>query len=326
MSNNKSNSISKDFPLYHSDLIPIYNSHKIIPKGKKILFSNIYTNEHPDFLKLDFMKEKGYRNPYLDEVIKVDRSEQFKKLENNKARLELINFLKSNRKYSQDPSKLKYIQSEFEIEMYKKRKRIETIGNDFSQNKYLITEQNDPNYYKILTKLNFFAPKAHYQNIQYRKNTFEKNKSKGNLYITNENMEKLRKIKSDIEPQKSAYLCNCNDYKISEAEKRDKNREFIFKRNDFNKVDIITGCKKKIKLPEERNERWGKFHENFYLMMNKSCGFKKKGGLFTEFSNKNIGSINVNKNDIKERIKKEKEEKFNKKDKGYKNNNNYYKI
>ena len=42
-------------------------------------------------------------------------------------------------------------------------------------------------------------------------------------------------------------------------------------------------------------------------MMNKSYGFRKKGGLFTEFSNKNIGSINVNKNDIRERLKKEKE-------------------
>ena len=139
MSKTKNNSISKDFPLYHNDLIPIYKSNKILPKGKKILFSNVYTNEHPDFLKLDCMKEKGYRNPYLDEVIKVDRSEEFKNLENNKPRLQLINYLKCNRKYSQDPSKLKYIQSQFDIEMYKKRKRIKemkdnNINNIYSKN------------------------------------------------------------------------------------------------------------------------------------------------------------------------------------------------
>ena len=116
MSKSKSNSISEDFPLYHSNLIPIFQTEKIIPKGKRIIFANVYTNEHPDFLKLDCMKEKGYRNPYLDEVIKVDRSEELKKLESNKPRLELINYLKSNRKYSQDPSKLKYIQSEFDVE------------------------------------------------------------------------------------------------------------------------------------------------------------------------------------------------------------------
>ena len=63
MSKTKSNSISKDFPLYHSDLIPIFTTQKIIPKGKKIIFANVYTNEHPDFLKLDCMKEKGAVSP-----------------------------------------------------------------------------------------------------------------------------------------------------------------------------------------------------------------------------------------------------------------------
>ena len=37
--------------------------------------------------------------------------------------------------------------------------------------------------------------------------------------------------------------------------------------------------------------------------------FRRKGGLFTEFSNKNIGSIEVNKRDIRERIAKQKEKK-----------------
>ena len=305
MSKTKSNSISKDFPLYHSDLIPIFKTEYKIPKGKKILFSNIYTNEHPDFLKLDCMKEKGYRNPYLDEVIKVDRSEELKKLENNRPRLELINYLKSNRKYSQDPTKLKYIQSEFDIEMYKKRKKIQENNNNIN-NKYLYTDQSDKNYNNILTRLNYYTPKAHYQNVQYRSQIDQK---KGKWFISKENIEKLEKIKSDLEPQKSAYITNANDYKISEANKRDKSREFTFKRNDFMKVNIITGNREKIKLPEERNERWGKFYENFFLMINQSYGFRKKGGLFTEFSNKNIGSINVNKNDIRERIKKERERK-----------------
>ena len=116
--------ISKDFPLYHSSLIPIHQSNTIIPKGKKIIPSNIYMNEHRVFFKLDYMKEKGYRNPYLNEIIKVDRSEQFKKMENNAERIDLINFIKSKRKYSQDQKLLKYIQSEFDLEMNKKRQRI----------------------------------------------------------------------------------------------------------------------------------------------------------------------------------------------------------
>lgn len=266
------------------------------------------------------MKEKGYRNPYLDEVIKVDRSEELKKLENNKPRLELINYLKSNRKFSQDPSKLKYIQSEFDVEMYKKRKRIQENNENNLNDKYLSTDPSDKNYNNFLTRLNYYTPKAHYQNVQYRSGIFDQ--KRGRWLLSKENMAKLEKIKSNLEPQKSAYITNSNDYKISEAAKRDKNREFTFKRKDFMKVNIITGNREKIKLPEERNERWGKFYENFFLMMNQSYGFRKKGGLFTEFSNKNIGSINVNKNDIRERIKKEREKKYNSSDKSYKNNNN----
>ena len=144
MSTLKSSSISEDFPLYHNSLIPIIKTDKIIPKGKKILYKSTYTNEHPDFLKLDFMKEKGYKNPYLNEVIKVDRSEEFKKLENIKSRLELINYLKRSRKYSQDPSKLKYVQSEFDIEMNKKRKRIHEMDKSEINNRFLTIAANFP--------------------------------------------------------------------------------------------------------------------------------------------------------------------------------------
>ena len=276
MSKSKCSSISEDFPLYHNSLIPTIKKPKEKPKGKKILYVNTYTNEHPDFLKLDYMKEKGYRNPYLNEVIKVDRSEAFKKLENIKQRLGIINYLKRNRKYSQDPSKLKYIQTEFDVEVTKKRKKIHEINKNNLElnnlnNKYITIDSNDSNYSNIL------------------------------------NRDKLEKIKSEFELEKSSYLSNLNDYKISEANQRDKNREFNFKRNDYMKTNIITGYNEKIKLPEEKNERWGKFHENYFLMMNKSSGFRKKGGLFTEFSNKNFGSINVNKNNIKKKFIKEKE-------------------
>ena len=48
------------------------------------------------------------------------------------------------------------------------------------------------------------------------------------------------------------------------------------------------------------------FYENYLLLKDKNNGFRRKGGLFTEFTNKNIGSINVNKREIKERLKKEK--------------------
>ena len=49
--------ISRNFPLYHTNLIPIYQPlEKKSPKGKKVKELNFYTNEHPDFFRLDGMK------------------------------------------------------------------------------------------------------------------------------------------------------------------------------------------------------------------------------------------------------------------------------
>ena len=168
--------------------------------------------------------------------------------------------------------------------MYKKRKKMylneyKNKEND-NNNKYVTTDPSDKNYYTIINELNRFAPKVHYQNMQYRKKDFKNEKNNLNeqkYIITEENVEKLKKLKSDFEPNKSSYITNCNDYKISEAASRDKNRELTFKRNDFIKCNIITGKKEKIKLPSEINEKWSKFYENYFLMMNKSCGFRLKG-------------------------------------------------
>ena len=53
-------SISKDFPLYHSTIIPTYESpdkHNYIHKRGK--FRDIFTYECPDIFRLEGMKEVG---------------------------------------------------------------------------------------------------------------------------------------------------------------------------------------------------------------------------------------------------------------------------
>ena len=86
-------SVSKDFPLFHSNIIPIYiNKEKHSKKPYKNRF--ILTNEHPDFFKLEGMKEEGYKNPYLNEVIKFDRNETYKNIDFARRQLNLINFIK----------------------------------------------------------------------------------------------------------------------------------------------------------------------------------------------------------------------------------------
>ena len=89
MSKTKTGLISKDFPLYHSDIIPTYtdtNSRKHTHSfsNKRIL----YTNEHPEIFRLEGMKQGGYFNPYISESIKVDRSEYLKKLNNDRKNIE----------------------------------------------------------------------------------------------------------------------------------------------------------------------------------------------------------------------------------------------
>ena len=307
-----SNYISEDFPLYYSPKIPVFHS-KTIPRGKKKIPSNIYTNEHPDFFKLDYMKEQGYRNPYLSEVIKVDRSEQFKKIESNVERIGLINFIKSNRKYSQDPKILKYIQNEFDIEMNNKRQRVKQEREEKNKNKddskkYLSTEPNDSDYIKYIKKLNNFSPKMTFHVRKYIDT--RDNIPLGKFNISKENFNKIKKIKCVIEPQKSSYIGNCNDYTIAEAQNRNKNKEFNHERKSYLKTSLLSGLREKIDLPPQRNDRWGSFYENYLLLMNKSNGFRKKGGLFTEFSNKNIEVINVNKRDIREKLLKQKKKKL----------------
>ena len=122
MSRCVSGSISKDFPLYHSTIIPTYESpEKRQHTHKRAKNSSIFTNEHPDIFRLEGMKEGGYMNPFLDKIIKVDRSEYLKKLSTDRKNVNFIDFLKSNRKYSQDPKIIRYISSDVNKELENKR-------------------------------------------------------------------------------------------------------------------------------------------------------------------------------------------------------------
>ena len=97
-------SVSENFPLYHNENIPVYSPIK--EKKHKKNISNIrimVSNEHPDIFRIKGIKEGGYKNPFLNEVLKVDRDEYFKKMQEVGKKIKLIDVIKSSRKYSQDP-------------------------------------------------------------------------------------------------------------------------------------------------------------------------------------------------------------------------------
>jgi len=71
---------------------------------------------------------------------------------------------------------------------------------------------------------------------------------------------------------KSSYLGNYNEYQISEAQNRNKKKEFLHMRRTFMKTNIINGMKEEINLPPVKNDRWGSFYENFILLMKNKSG------------------------------------------------------
>ena len=306
----KPGSVSCDFPLYHSEYIP---TTKPVPlhTGKKIIPSNVYTNEHPDFFKLDCMNERGYNNPFLDKVIPVDRSEGLKKINAAATQINFIDYLKKNRKFSQDTHMLKFIRSEFDDQMFKKRQKIkdDQKAKSLIANKYKINNKNE-NYNKFISKLESYNPRIDYK----MKNTLDNkdNIPLGKYNISKENYEKIKNIGCEFDPSKTAYLSNHHDYQYSEAQNRNTDREFNLNKKKVLKFSLINGKKEMLKLSPIRVDKWGSFYENYLMLLSTNSKFRRKGGLFTEFSNKNIEVINVNKRDIRERLANEKKKKMEK--------------
>jgi hypothetical protein len=333
MSLQKPGSVSENFPLYHTNLIPVYpNKEKISHKPHKNKF--IVTNEHPDFFKLEGMKEEGYKNPYLNEVIKVDRSECFKEIDSARKQLNLINFINSNRKYSQDPKILKYIINAEAKDIKTKREHILKKRSNTQQNNY----NNNINNYKqmavrdkIANTLEKYIPKIDYKmtrTIDYSKpvkteyDSLNDLKSSRGIDAERKNRNLLKKYNFFFNEKKSAYLKNFNDYKISEAQQRDLYKGFNYQRKPSFKYNLFKGKYDTIVPPEHRGESWSSFHENFYTIKSNRNQFRIKGGLFSEFSDKNKNVISINKRELREKVERERELRKNLKNNKYQTSNN----
>ena len=326
MSVNKNGSVSENFPLYHNNLIPIYLSadkKEHSQKLKKNTFT--VTNEHPDFFKLKGMKEAGYRNPYLNEVIKVDRSECYKLIDSSRRQLNLINFIKSNRKYSQDPKITKYIINANDNAINKKREQIIKDKERIKERNYTLENPNiNDNIYnrnRILNNLKKYIPKVDYKmtrTIDYSQPLQTEYQSQNGLnfskdqYGKEDNNNILKKYNIFIDKNNSAYLKNFNDYKISEAQQRDLEKGLNYQRKPTFKYNLFKNKNDIIVPPPYRIENWGEFHENFYTIANDRRQFRIKGGLFSEFNDKNNNIISINKRELRDKVKKEIELRNNK--------------
>lgn len=325
--------VSKDFPLYHSNLIATYhNPEEKNYKHHHAEVHNIYTNEHPDIFRLDGMKEGGYYNPFLNQIDKVDRSAYFKKLSLDRKNINFIDFIKSNKKYSQNPNIIRYISSDEEIALRRKRmgrinegkeiKGMEQIHNRNRPNKNLsytntnsnflnftvLNEEGNKNkkekekeYNNLIKKLNFFIPKIDYKMKKTLNLTSDGNKSS---FDENDNLYKKLSVKN---LKLNNNLRNINTYQINRTFM--SNDEISFNRKPISRFNPIRDRIDVIKPPPFKNGKWSPFLENYFLMENTATKFQRPGGLCSEFCNKNITSINNDKYEIQQKLKNEKNKK-----------------
>lgn len=271
------NSVSEDFPLrIKYENVAFQPEPKIVHTHKTIGGLNYFNNETPALFRLDYMKPKkdGYNNPFLDEVLKVDRSEEFKKMEFNKKQIELIDKIKSRREYSQNPKILRYIRSDFDIAMQDKREKNIQLRKEGPTNKKFVvsldnlsrnkTEENqnmktegDSNTMQLkdtLNRLNKCGPKMSY-------------KFKRNVCLTDSNvipgddLAKVGGLSCVCEPKKSGFMSNINDYSISEADKLDEKKFFYFPRKPEVRYNLIKDKVESIQGPPYPVPRWNAFYE-----------------------------------------------------------------
>ena len=304
----KSGAISEDFPLYHNENTPIYYPNNLIKHHKKVSDIRIMvSNEHPDIFRIKGMKEGGYINPHLKEVLKVDREEYFKKFQEISKKIKLIDLIKSSKQYSQNPKYLNLINNESYIN---KKKTIDfsNSSRNVDNNAFSISLENNNNLLnKALRTLNMERERITRNNIKKNLDLEKTKKVGGNYIIFQDDFNKLRKIKSDININKSSYTSNYNSFKISESLKEDKTREFFYPRKPVYKLNPLLNTKTIFKPPPYAFPKWSQFSENYFALSNTPKGLLKKGGLFTEFVNKNFDKIKVINNDIKKKLKQERE-------------------
>ena len=305
--------ISPDFPLPVSKY-SIVNKQINKPKHHitKSLQSFYFNSEIPDAFRLDNLKENknAYKNPFLNEILPVDRNEAFKKMDFNAKQVKLIDFIKSNREFSQDPKILKYIRTDFDVEMSKKREKLKFDNENKNNNNLLKNAISYDNlkdkklFEKGLSILKTDIPKI---SFKYKNQIDNKNLEpllNTNYKISKFDKENFKTFSSDIDIKKSGCFGNINDYNIKEGDTLNDNLMCHIKRKSNSTYNVLTHRNEIINYPNIINNKWNKYQENFFILMNKG-GFRKKGGIFNELNNKIMSVIKpkksfegLNKNNI----------------------------
>ena len=112
---------------------------------------------------------------------------------------------------------------------------------------------------------------------------------------------------------------NFSNFKLSDMEinkdKKSNDYDFKFNRKSVEQYNPIKDKMESITPPPFNNKKWSSFLENYFLLENTGKKFSRKGGLFSEFCNKNKNNISINKYYLQQKLKTQKEEKEKSKEK-----------
>ena len=241
---------------------------------------NSYTNESMDMFRLSSNREanrNGYHNKYYDNIQSIDRSNELKAYENNKNKIKLIDILKSNYKMSQDPNYLRKILSNKESDLLSQKN-----NNTFEYN--FTSRQMQPSEVKRL-------------NQDYNtQNRIPFRLSK----IVNKNQLHSSCTCSNISP---LYLMNINDYSISEGDKANTERSFIYNMKNYRVKDPIAN---EVRFVNNKNVigvgKWSPFYENYSRLRDR--GFYRQGGFFSEYVNMHRKEFNEMQKEIDDKREK----------------------
>ena len=308
-----SSSVSEDFPLYHNEKIPMYvSSNEKNYKRKISNFGRMISNEHPDIFRIKGALEGAYLNPFLNEVVKVDREEYYKKMQETGKKIKLIDKIKSSRKYSQNPDYLKLIFND----SYKKEKELIESNTSEKNNYFSLSLEDNKNNNFINNTIRTLDKYRIRFSRNYTKKFIDLDKLKkiGDNYLISQNdLNKVKNIHCSIPLEKSSYISNISNFEFAEPQTEIENHEFFYPRKPIYRFNPINNNKELFNPPPYIFPKWSNYAENFFMLSNAKSGLRKKAGPFSDYVNKNIDKIKVINNDIKKRLKQKKEEEKKKK-------------
>lgn len=303
-----SGSVSADFPLYHSDIIPVYIPSKLPIHKKNISdIRTIVSNEHPDIFRIKGMKEGGYKNPYLNEILKVDREEFLKNLQETGKKIKIIDLIKTSRKYSQDPKYLSLINND---EYNKKKKSIDYTPperlNKISNVTFSLEDRNKLN--NALRCLNMDRKRMISDHLCKSIDKEKLKKIGDNFLINKKDVNKIKNLRCSFSIDKSAYISNINNFEFSDTTKGSESLDFIYPRKTIYRLNPLNSKESVMHPPPFIFPKWSNFSENYFVLSHTKSGLRKKGGLFTEFVNKNFDKIKVINDEIRRKLNQKREE------------------